>query len=92
MLIVLLFRKNKDIILNLTGEINGFKQSLRRAQEKNETLTLLHSKLENEVEHLKRQIENIGEQRERLMDNYSMYSKTLAQSESELTQVLQVIL
>ncbi|KAJ3219217.1 Coiled-coil domain-containing protein 40 [Dinochytrium kinnereticum] len=82
-------QKNKDTLINLQGEINGFRQSLRRAQEQSETLTLLSTKLDNEVEHLKKQIAQVGEQRDKLQENYSFYSKTLQQTEAELAQIMQ---
>ncbi|KAJ3279438.1 Coiled-coil domain-containing protein 40 [Borealophlyctis nickersoniae] len=73
----------------MTGEISGFRLSLRRAQEKNETLTILLNKLEGEVEYLKRQIAGINEQKEKLKESYSMYTKSLGQTEQELAQVMQ---
>ncbi|KAJ3110385.1 Coiled-coil domain-containing protein 40 [Phlyctochytrium bullatum] len=82
-------QKNKDQLINLQGEINGFRQSLRKAQEQSETLTLLANKLENEVEHLKKQIEQVAEQRDRLQENYAFHSKALQQTEAELAQLSQ---
>ncbi|KAJ3331018.1 Coiled-coil domain-containing protein 40, partial [Blyttiomyces sp. JEL0837] len=82
-------QKNKDLLINLNGEINGFRQSLRKAQEQSETLTLLLTKLDGEVDHLKRQISSLNEQRDKLMDQYSMYSKTLQKTEQELAQINQ---
>ncbi|KAI9355978.1 hypothetical protein DFJ73DRAFT_249949 [Zopfochytrium polystomum] len=82
-------QRNKDTLLNLQGEINGFRLSMRKTQEQSETLTLLLGKLEGEVEHLKRQIASVSDQRDVLMDQYSVYSKTLQQTEMELAQVNQ---
>ncbi|KAI8800296.1 hypothetical protein BJ742DRAFT_881140 [Cladochytrium replicatum] len=81
--------KHEDQLTNMTGEINGFKHSLHRTQEENETLTLLLNRLEGEVEHLKRLIAGVSESRNRLHETYMMFSKTLAQTEQELSQVLQ---
>ena len=88
----MLFRKNQDIILNLNNEIGGFRIALRRSQEEAETLAMLLGKLENEVDHLKRQIDTVGEKKERLMETYTMYTKTLDQAEKDLAQVTQVII
>lgn len=82
-------QKNKDVLLNLQGEINGFRLSLRKTQEQSETLTLLLGKLDGEVDHLKRQIASVSENRDTLMDQYSLYSKTLQQIETDLSQVNQ---
>jgi septal ring factor EnvC (AmiA/AmiB activator) len=78
------------MLITLNGEINGFKQSLRKAQEQSETLSLLLSKLESEIESLKNQIMDVSDKRERLLEDYSMYTKTLQQTEAELAQVTQV--
>ncbi|KAJ3049688.1 Coiled-coil domain-containing protein 40 [Rhizophlyctis rosea] len=82
-------QKNKDTIINMVGEIGGFRQSLRKAQEQNETLTILLNKLEGEVAYLKRQITGINDQKEKLKESYSMYGKSLEQTEQELAQVMQ---
>ena len=74
----------------MVGEIGGFRLSLRRAQEQNETLTILVNKLEGEVAYLKRQISGINDQKEKLKESYSMYGKSLEQTEQELAQVMQV--
>ncbi|KAI9098134.1 hypothetical protein DFS34DRAFT_704117 [Phlyctochytrium arcticum] len=81
-------QKNKDTILNMTGEISGFRYSLRQAQEQNETLTVLLNKLEGEVEYIKREIADINEQKEKLKESWTIYTKSLQQTESELTNVL----
>ncbi|TPX77613.1 hypothetical protein CcCBS67573_g01099 [Chytriomyces confervae] len=80
-------QKNKDSLVSLNGEIAGFKQSLRRAQEQSEMLTMLQSKLEGETEHLKRMISTVADQRDKLMDTHVLYSKTLAKAEEELSNV-----
>ncbi|KAJ1554719.1 Coiled-coil domain-containing protein 40 [Nowakowskiella sp. JEL0078] len=82
-------KKQKENLLNLTGEINGFKLSSRRAQDQNETLTQLLSKLEIEVDHLRQSIATIIENKEKLKESYTVYSKSLTQTENELSQVMQ---
>ncbi|KND03997.1 uncharacterized protein SPPG_01445 [Spizellomyces punctatus DAOM BR117] len=81
-------QKNKDTILNMTGEISGFKHSLRKAQEENESLTVLLNKLEGEVDFLKREIGSINEQKEKLKESWTMYTKSLSQTEAELGTVM----
>ncbi|TPX67959.1 hypothetical protein SpCBS45565_g03525 [Spizellomyces sp. 'palustris'] len=81
-------QKNKDTILNMAGEISGFKHSLRKAQEENESLTVLLNKLEGEVDYLKREIGSINEQKEKLKESWTMYTKSLAQTEGELGTVM----
>lgn len=76
--------------MNLMGEISGFKQSLRKAAEENEALSMLMSKLDGEIEFLKRQIAQVNDSKEKLKESYTMYSKSLNQTETELSQVMQV--
>ncbi|KAI9201921.1 uncharacterized protein BJ171DRAFT_569980 [Polychytrium aggregatum] len=80
---------SKDQIQSMVGEINGFKLSLRRAQEESETVTMLLAKLEGEVNFLKKQIGIVGENKEKLKDTYMVYTKSLGQTEQELAQVMQ---
>ncbi|KAJ3200819.1 Coiled-coil domain-containing protein 40 [Entophlyctis luteolus] len=82
-------QKNKDLTLTLNGEIAGFRQSLRRTQEQSETLAMMQTKLESEIEHLKRMISNVAEQRDKLMTTHIMHSKMLSRTEEELSQVNQ---
>jgi hypothetical protein len=48
-------QKQKDSLISIDNEINGFKQSLRKQQNHQEALTMLLTKLENEIEFLKKQ-------------------------------------
>ncbi|KAI8593523.1 hypothetical protein BDZ88DRAFT_503833 [Geranomyces variabilis] len=81
-------QKNKDTLLSMSGEVSGFRLSLRRAQEQNETLTLLLNKLSNEVSHLRRDIAAIADQKEKLKESYTMYTRSLEQTEAELATVM----
>lgn len=74
----------------MNGELSGFRLSLRKAQEQNESLTVLLNKLDGEVNYLKREIAGIAEQKEKLKESYSMYTKSLGQTEAELATVMQV--
>ncbi len=76
--------------MTLEGEIQGFKQSLRKTTEESENLSVLVNKLEGEIDYLKRQISAINDTKEKLKEAYSMYSKSLAQTEQELSQTNQV--
>ncbi|KAJ3014618.1 Coiled-coil domain-containing protein 40 [Thoreauomyces humboldtii] len=82
-------QKNKNTILSMNGEVSGFRLSLRKAQEQNETLTVLLNKLEGEVNHLKRDIAGITEQKDKLKESYTMYTRSLEQTEGELSTVMQ---
>lgn len=81
--------KEKSTVMSMSGEINGFKHSLRKALEQNETLTTLLNKLDSEVDMLKRQIQGVSDARDKLKESYAMYEKSLTQTEQELGSVMQ---
>lgn len=78
------------MLVNKQGEINGFKITLRKAAEESEALTLLLNKLEGEVNLLRRQINIVNDSKEKLKESYSLFNKSLTQTESELGQVMSV--
>ncbi|TPX58301.1 hypothetical protein PhCBS80983_g03231 [Powellomyces hirtus] len=82
-------QKNKNTILSMNGEVSGFRLSLRKAQEQNETLTVLLNKLEGEVSRLRREIAGIADQKDKLKESYTMYTRSLEQTEGELAIVMQ---
>jgi len=75
-------------LVNKQGEINGYKITLRKAAEESEALTLLMNKLEGEVNMLKRQTSLVNDSKDKLKESYSLFSKSLSQTEAELTQVM----
>ncbi|KAJ3395917.1 Coiled-coil domain-containing protein 40 [Lobulomyces angularis] len=82
-------KTNNNQIINLKGEISGFKLMLKKAAEESEALTLLMNKLDGEVNMLKRQINSVNDSKDKLKESYSVFSKSLSQTEQELAQVLQ---
>jgi chromosome segregation ATPase len=87
---ILIGRKCNNTILNKEGEINGFKNTLRKVTEESEALTVLMNKLEGQVSMLKRQISIVNDSKDKLKESYSLFNKSLNQSEAEFTQVLAV--
>ena len=83
-------QKQRDSLISIDNEINGFKQSLRKQQDHQEALTMLLTKLENEIEFLKKQTRSNNEQKDKIKESYAMYSKTLGQTQEELNAVNQV--
>jgi chromosome segregation ATPase len=77
--------KNNEDLAIIKTEIIGFQRILRRSQEEGENLTGLLNKLDNEQEFVKRQISSIAEQREKTNEGYSVLTKSLTQTERELS-------
>jgi chromosome segregation ATPase len=80
--------KNEETIASKDSELAGFQRSLRNAQEESETLLGILNKLENEIEHIRKQTMIINDQRDKLRESYQMYSKALEQTEKELQMVV----
>ncbi|KAJ3260019.1 Coiled-coil domain-containing protein 40 [Boothiomyces macroporosus] len=76
--------KNETALNIMNTEIYGFKRTLRQCQNEGESLQSLLSKLEGEIEYIKRQITLVKEQREKVSESYSVYMKSLNQIEQEL--------
>ncbi|KAI9005959.1 hypothetical protein BC832DRAFT_460595 [Gaertneriomyces semiglobifer] len=79
----------KDTLLSMTNELNGFRHSLRAAQETNESLTVLLNKLEKEIERMKREIGRLEAEKDKMKESYGTWSKMLRQTEGELGVVMQ---
>ena len=71
-------------MLSRDSEIASFKRAFRKAIEESETLSNLLVKMQNESESLKRQIANVADDREQLQESYTLYVKSLNQTETEL--------
>ncbi|KAJ3307214.1 Coiled-coil domain-containing protein 40 [Kappamyces sp. JEL0829] len=81
--------KQNETLAVMHTEITGYKRTIRKAQEDGENLTSVLNKLELEIEYIKRQIVNRGEDKEKLADQYSIFSKSMNQTESEISHVQQ---
>eukprot|EP00842_Homolaphlyctis_polyrhiza_P000468 jgi/Hompol1/1421/HPOL_005591-RA len=81
--------KNNEAIASMTREISGFRRALRKAQVEGETLTTILTKLETEIDYVKRQIATLNDQQDKLKETYTMYMKSLGQAEKELSQLQQ---
>ncbi|KAL7752512.1 Coiled-coil domain-containing protein 40 [Sorochytrium milnesiophthora] len=80
-------QEQKESLLSHTNELNGFRHTLRKAAEESENLTLLHNKLESEVDFLNTQINSLQEKKEQLKESYSMYNKSVQANERELETI-----
>jgi len=73
----------------LQGEISSLKMSIRKEQDRNESVSGLLSKVRNSAAFLERQLEQVREQKQRLQDQFSVLKRSLEQSDAELASVEQ---
>lgn len=79
-----------DRLQSLSTEIDGYKRSIAKEQEKNETLTIQYRKLENDLSLVKRQMSVCESKREALRVEYSKFTRILQESEQDLTKATTV--
>jgi chromosome segregation ATPase len=68
-------------------ELQGFRRTLRKTQEESETLLMILNKIENEIEFVKKQTMILHDQKDKLLESYQMYTKSLEQTECELQKL-----
>jgi coiled-coil domain-containing protein 40 len=73
----------------MNSEIAGYKRAITRAQEEGENLNIISTKLENETDFIRRQIEDLNDQRDKLSETYTVYSKSLEQADKEMIRFQQ---
>jgi chromosome segregation ATPase len=72
----------------LAIEAAACKRSLQGAQERGDTLSSTMERLNTELSSQERQLELLADNKFRLTDSYSMFSKTLQKTESELAKAV----
>lgn len=80
-----LYSFQQDQIQSMGTEFENYKKSVLKEQEQNEQLTLLHKKIESDIGHIKKQIEQISVKIENLQTEYSTYTRALQETEQALT-------
>jgi chromosome segregation ATPase len=70
-------------------ELNGYKQSINTSQDQSEALAANLKRLQSESAYLEKQIQMAEDTKEKLNENYAMYTKALMQSEVELAKAIQ---
>ena len=68
-------------------ELENYKKSITKEQEKNEQLTLLLKKIDADTTHVKKQMELIASKIEALQSDYTTYTRALQETEQALTVV-----
>merc|ERR1719356_1310347 len=72
--------------LAIDNELSGLKNSTRHEQERNEQLTALKDRNDKETQFLQTQMTNHKQEREKLMENFSMLKQTMDQHTQETQQ------
>eukprot|EP00668_Euglena_longa_P002144 GGOE01002486.1.p1 GENE.GGOE01002486.1~~GGOE01002486.1.p1 ORF type:complete len:906 (-),score=453.50 GGOE01002486.1:330-3014(-) len=83
--------QQKEALLALDTEIAGYRQSIKREQEKNEKLTQALAKSENEVNFLEKQIDGLLEKKQKANDRFTMLKKSMENTDAEAKSVDQDI-
>lgn len=79
-----------DRLQSLSTEIDGYKRSILKEQEKNETLTIQYRKLGNDLSVVKRQMVGCESRREALRVEYSKFTRILHEAEQDLMKATTV--
>lgn len=82
--------QQRQQIQSLQTEIEGYKKSIQKEQENNETLTLMLQKNEIDINSLKKQIATSQAKQEQLKQEYSAYSRMLHETEQNLNRATTV--
>ena len=84
-------KKHEETLSVMNSEIQGYKRTIRKAQEDGENLTSVLNKLDYEIEYVKKQIGARADEKDRLSDSYSIFGKSLAQTENETSGLQQEV-
>uniref|UniRef100_A0A7S4GCK9 Coiled-coil domain-containing protein 40 n=1 Tax=Eutreptiella gymnastica TaxID=73025 RepID=A0A7S4GCK9_9EUGL len=83
--------QQKEALLSLDNEITGYKQSIKKEQERNERLTQSLSKTENEVNFLEKQIDTLLEKKQKANDKFTMLKRSMEHTDNESKRVDQEV-
>jgi len=79
--------KQEEQAAAIDAEVAGVKASIRKEQVKNEDLTGMADKTQNEIQFLQREVVKLNGERDKLSERYEMLRKSLAQTDAEAKRV-----
>mmetsp|Transcript_125350 Transcript_125350/g.217322 ORF Transcript_125350/g.217322 Transcript_125350/m.217322 type:complete len:902 (-) Transcript_125350:541-3246(-) len=79
--------QQKEALLALDNEIQGYKQSIKKEQDRNEVLTSALGKTENEVNFLEKQIDAFLERKQKANDKFTMLKRSMDHTDGESKKV-----
>ena len=82
----MVFSLQRQRILAIETEIEGYKKSISKAQEQNEQITMTQIKIESDISMVKKLMSISKTKLEALKTEYSTYTRTLHQTEQQLNR------
>eukprot|EP01012_Entosiphon_sulcatum_P006174 TRINITY_DN1288_c0_g1_i1.p2 TRINITY_DN1288_c0_g1~~TRINITY_DN1288_c0_g1_i1.p2 ORF type:complete len:881 (+),score=378.54 TRINITY_DN1288_c0_g1_i1:94-2736(+) len=79
--------KQREALLALDNEIQGYRLSIKKEQERNEKFTHSLAKTENEVNFLEKQIDALLEKKQKANDRFTMMKRSLEHTDAEAKKV-----
>eukprot|EP01135_Chromosphaera_perkinsii_P004856 Nk52_evm2s301 gene=Nk52_evmTU2s301 len=76
--------KAQEDMLSIETEMTGYKASIKKEQEKNESLAVILNKSEGEISYYKRMFRSLEEKEQKQRDRYQLYAKTMKDMEHKL--------
>ena len=89
-IIVCLCSLAKQQVKSLETEIGGYKKSIQKEEERNETLTMVLNKVENNKSQTKKLIKQSLAKQEALKQKYGTYSRALHETEQAYNKAVTV--
>jgi len=80
-------RKQKEQEVAMDAEIEGYKNSIQKAQQENEALMQQLERVENEGKFVDEQLAQKRQEKERLSERYAMLQRSMNQTDSEQSKV-----
>lgn len=80
------YSTQQEQIRSLGTEVETYKKSIIKEEEKNEELTMLLNKVNADIGHVKKQIEVSLSKKDKLKAEYMTYTRTLQETEQSLAK------
>ena len=77
-------------IRSLDMEVDNYKKSIIKEEERNEELTMLLNKVNADISHITKQIETSASKRDKLKAEFVMYTRALQETEQSLAKAVTV--
>ena len=89
-LLCLVFSLHSQQVCNMESEIENYKSSVTKEQERNEHITLMVNKVNADVAHVKHLIDQLCNRKDVIKVEYMSYTQTLQETEQSLAKVTSV--
>lgn len=72
--------------MSMNTEVDNYKKSIIKEEERNEELTMMLNKVNADIRHFTKQIENSVSKKEQMRSEYATYTRTLQETEQSLAK------